>query len=150
MAKAEDAVTRATRLLGRLVEVEYQHRDGSCPEPPAGLESSLEPLFSALLSGDDYSLYTLTLTTSNSRVHVMAAILTPTNLTILEHPALKHPPSAVEPTCPLPPLPTCLTWSAETNSVYVSSATSGILQYDLASGSLQDVSMHDQIGRAHV
>ena len=74
----------------------------------------------------------------------MAAILTPAGLTILEHPALKHPPSAVEPTCPLPPLPTCLAWSAEINSVYVSSATSGILQYDLASGSLQDVSMQDQ------
>ena len=52
MAKAEDAVTRATRLLGRLAQVEYQHRDGSCPEPPARLESALEPFLSALLSGD--------------------------------------------------------------------------------------------------
>ncbi|EJF66116.1 WD40 repeat-like protein [Dichomitus squalens LYAD-421 SS1] len=74
----------------------------------------------------------------------MAAIITPTNLTIIEHSALKHPPSAAEPTCPLPPLPTALTWSTDNNSVYLSSATSGILQYDLASGSLQDVSVHDQ------
>lgn len=80
----------------------------------------------------------------------MAAILTPTNLTVLDHPALKHPPSTVEPTCPLPPLHTCLTWSAETNSVYLSSATSGILQYDLATGSLQDVSTHDPASDPYV
>ncbi|KAI1794639.1 WD40 repeat-like protein [Ganoderma leucocontextum] len=74
----------------------------------------------------------------------MAAILTPSNLTVLDHSALKHPSSTIQPTCPLPPLPTCIAWSAETNAVYISSATSGILQYDLATGSLQDVSTHDQ------
>ena len=75
--------------------------------------------------------------------HIMAAILTPTNLTLLDHSVLKHPPSSVVPTCPLPPLPTCLSWSAENNAVYFS-ATSGVLQYDLATGSLQDVSTNDQ------
>ena len=75
--------------------------------------------------------------------HIMAAILTPTNLTLLDHSVLKHPPSSVAPTCPLPPLPTCLSWSAENNAVYFS-ATSGVLQYDLATGSLQDVSTNDQ------
>ncbi len=69
---------------------------------------------------------------------MMAAILTPTNLVVLDQSALKHPSSTAEPTCPLPPLPSSISWSAESNSVFLSSASSGILHYDLTTGSLQD------------
>ncbi|KAI0748552.1 WD40-repeat-containing domain protein [Daedaleopsis nitida] len=68
----------------------------------------------------------------------MAAIITPTTLVVLEQPTLKHPPSTVDSTCPLPPLPSSLAWCAETNSIFFSSASSVILQYDVATRSLQD------------
>ncbi|KAI0707653.1 WD40-repeat-containing domain protein [Earliella scabrosa] len=68
----------------------------------------------------------------------MAAILTSTNLVLLDQATLKHPPSTADSTCPLPPLPSSMAWSADSNSILVSSASGGILQYDLTTGSLQD------------
>ncbi|KAI0723942.1 WD40-repeat-containing domain protein [Cerioporus squamosus] len=74
----------------------------------------------------------------------MAAILTPTNLVVLETSALKHPPATAEPTCPVPSLPSGLAWSAERSSVFLASGTSGIMQYDLTAGSLQDTPITEQ------
>ncbi|TFK92322.1 WD40 repeat-like protein [Polyporus arcularius HHB13444] len=73
----------------------------------------------------------------------MAAILTPTNLVVLETSTLKHPPATADPTCPVPPLPSGLAWSAERSSIYLAS-TSGIMQYDLTTGSLQDTPITEQ------
>ena len=69
----------------------------------------------------------------------MAAILTPTHLTVLDQQTLKHPPSSTNPSCLLPPFPSSLAWCSEINSIFFASASSGIMQYDLTSGALQDV-----------
>ena len=53
---------------------------------------------------------------------IMAAVITPTHLTVLDPPFLKHPSPTAEPTCPLPLLTSTLTWSAESNSIFLASA----------------------------
>ncbi|KAI0672926.1 WD40-repeat-containing domain protein [Trametes maxima] len=71
----------------------------------------------------------------------MAAILTTTNLTILEHSSLKHPPSVASPTCSLPAPPSSVFWSAESGTIFLASANGSLHQYDVASTTLQDLSL---------
>ncbi|RPD66431.1 WD40 repeat-like protein [Lentinus tigrinus ALCF2SS1-7] len=74
----------------------------------------------------------------------MAAIVTPTNLYVLETSSLKHPPTTADPTCPVPPLPSSIAWSAETSAIFIASETSSIMQYDLTAGTLQDTPITEQ------
>ncbi|KAI0362442.1 WD40 repeat-like protein [Trametes cingulata] len=71
----------------------------------------------------------------------MAAAITTTSLTILEHPSLKHPPSTAEPTCLLASPSSSVVWSAESGTVFVASADGSLSQYDVASKSLQDLNV---------
>ena len=74
----------------------------------------------------------------------MAAIITPTNLVVLETSSLKHPPATADPTCPVPLLPSSIAWCAENTSIFIASGTSSIMQYDLTTGSLQDTLITEQ------
>ncbi|KAI0372956.1 WD40 repeat-like protein [Pilatotrama ljubarskyi] len=66
----------------------------------------------------------------------MAAVITSTSLTILEHPTLKHPPSTSDPACVLASPGSSVVWSAESGIVFVASVDGSLSQYDVASKSL--------------
>ncbi|KAI0647350.1 WD40-repeat-containing domain protein [Trametes meyenii] len=71
----------------------------------------------------------------------MAAILTTTNLTILEHSSLKHPPPVANSTFSLPAPPGSVSWSAESGTIFLASANGSLHQYDVALATLQDLSL---------
>ncbi|KAH9901516.1 WD40-repeat-containing domain protein [Cubamyces lactineus] len=71
----------------------------------------------------------------------MAAVLTTTSLTILNHSTLKHPPSVVNSTSPLASPPSSLSWSAETGTVFLASENGALSQYEVVTGTLQDFSI---------
>ncbi|KAI0333541.1 WD40 repeat-like protein [Cubamyces sp. BRFM 1775] len=69
----------------------------------------------------------------------MAAVLTSTNLTILDHSTLKHPPSVANSTSSLASPPSSLSWSVETGTIFLASENGALSQYDVAAGTLHDI-----------
>ncbi|KAI8989723.1 WD40-repeat-containing domain protein [Trametes punicea] len=71
----------------------------------------------------------------------MAAIITSANITVLQHPSLKHPPPSTNPTHLLALRPSSICWSAERGIIFLSFVDGTLAQYDVASESLQDISV---------
>ncbi|KAI0664679.1 WD40-repeat-containing domain protein [Cubamyces menziesii] len=71
----------------------------------------------------------------------MAAILTTTSLTILDHSTLKHPPPTADSTSPLASPPSSLSWSAETGTIFLASENGTLSQYDVAAGTLHGITV---------
>ncbi|KAI9069102.1 WD40 repeat-like protein [Trametes sanguinea] len=69
----------------------------------------------------------------------MAAVLTPTSISLLSSSSLKHPPPIADPTYALASRQSCISWCAETGSVLLGSTHGDLSQYEVASGALEQL-----------
>ncbi|CDO73572.1 hypothetical protein BN946_scf185014.g42 [Trametes cinnabarina] len=69
----------------------------------------------------------------------MAAVLTPTAITLLQSSSLKHPPPYADPTHPLASRPSSISWCAEAATLFLGYAHGALSQYDVVAGTSQDI-----------